>query len=139
MTEAVVISGLIVGKQRVLINRSMWRYNVDVHHFTRCRRSDAAEFGADEFSLRRLFVIKLVILILALSTTLRSHQLIIVFLLLEYALLNVRHLGVLLRQADLGHGEGSGFVAFAGLFSRLISSILFVLEGLMLSLLNLGC
>jgi hypothetical protein len=139
VAEAVVVSGLVVGEQRVLVNRSMWRDYVDVHHFTRCSRSDAAKFGTDEFSLRRLFIIKLVILILTLCSILRPHQLIIVLLLHEYALLNVGHLGVLLRQVDLGNRKGSGFAAFAVVFSGLISAILFILESLMLSLLNLGC
>jgi len=128
MAEAVVIAGLIIGKQRVLINRSMWRDYVDVHHFTRSIRSNTPKFGTDKFPLIWLFIIKLIILIRTLRPVLRPHQLIIILLLLEYALLNVGHLRVLLRQIDFRNREGSSFAVFAVmLFSILISSILFIL------------
>lgn len=131
-----VISGLIVGEQRVLVNRSMWRDYVDVHHFTRCGRSNAAKFGTHKFSLR-LFIIKLIILILTLCSILRPQQLIIILLLHEYTLLNIGHLGVLLRQIDFRNRKGKPrFATFAVLFSILISPILFILQSLMLSLLN---
>ena len=70
VAEAVVISGLIVGKQWIFVNRSMWRNYVDIHHFSWCSWFNAAKFGAHEFSLRWLLIIKLIILILTLCTIL---------------------------------------------------------------------
>lgn len=114
----------------------MWRNDVDVHHFTRRSRSNAAKFGTHKFPLR-LFIVKLIILILTLCPILRPQQLIIILLLHEYALLDIGHLSVLLCQIDFRNRKvkpcfATFTVVLSSLIVVLISLSLFILQSLVL-------